>query len=319
MIMEFKKYDSGKLEWDLLPENALNEVMKVIQYGKSKYGSHNWIENSEGVEWTRYSNALERHLKKFKSGIDYDEESNLYELAHVITNALFLLTYQIEELGNDNRDFRIGKEFNGVRCLRYIREGNDKSTKYYEFSCPHCGAIFTAIYNNVQKGNTTSCGCLGNNHYKTHGMASHPIYNRWRGILTRCYDENAISYPNYGAKGIGVCERWHKFENFLEDMGKIPEGNFTIERKDNFKNYEPNNCEWVHVSQQAKNRGSFNKVFVYNGETKILKDWARCLGINYSTMHKRIYRGGLRFEDAIKYSQYLNEINPETGGRKRIG
>ena len=99
----FKKFDEGKLEWDLMPEEALEEVMKVLQYGKRKYSAWNWLDNSAEVNWTRYSNALERHLKKFKKGQDFDEESGLYELAHLGCNLLMLLQYQILKKGIDNR------------------------------------------------------------------------------------------------------------------------------------------------------------------------------------------------------------------------
>lgn len=102
-MSEFKKFDQGKLEWNLMPEPALEEVMKVLQYGKSKYGDWNWLDNSANVNWSRYLNALERHLKKFKNGQDLDAESRLYELAHIVCNALMLLQYQIQNTGIDDR------------------------------------------------------------------------------------------------------------------------------------------------------------------------------------------------------------------------
>jgi hypothetical protein len=100
---KFKKFDGGKLKWHLMPEPALEEVMKVFQFGGEKYGDFNWVDNAYEVEWTRYLNAMERHFKKFKRGIDKDEESGLYELSHLLCNGLMLLTYQMEQLGKDNR------------------------------------------------------------------------------------------------------------------------------------------------------------------------------------------------------------------------
>lgn len=98
-----KKFDAGKLEWHLMPEAALEQVMLVLQDGKAKYGEFNWLDNADEVQWSRYMNALERHLRAFKRGVDVDPESTRPHLAHVIANALFLLTYQLESKGVDNR------------------------------------------------------------------------------------------------------------------------------------------------------------------------------------------------------------------------
>lgn len=99
----FKKFDNGKLRWHLMPDEALEEVLKVFEYGAQKYGDFNWLFNGNEVQFTRLSDSLERHHKKFKRGQDLDEESNLKELAHLIANALMLLTYQLKGVGIDNR------------------------------------------------------------------------------------------------------------------------------------------------------------------------------------------------------------------------
>lgn len=99
----FKKNDAGKLQWHLMPEDALEQVMHVLHDGGIKYGEYNWLSNANEVKFTRYMNALERHWRDFKRGQDYDLDSNRYELAHTIANALFLLQYQIEGIGIDDR------------------------------------------------------------------------------------------------------------------------------------------------------------------------------------------------------------------------
>lgn len=101
--MSFKKFDAGKLDWSLMPEPALAEVLRVLMLGAKKYGDWNWIENHKDVRWSRYINALERHTKKFKCGQDLDEETGLDELAHMAANVLFLLTYRLNRLGIDDR------------------------------------------------------------------------------------------------------------------------------------------------------------------------------------------------------------------------
>jgi hypothetical protein len=114
--MSFKKFDSGKLRWNLMPEEALEEVMKVLQHGASKYGDFNWVDNASEVEHTRYINALERHLKKVKRGIDTDPDSGLPELAHIACNALMLLQYQLLKLGIDDR-----RKFVSVEDIEHLR------------------------------------------------------------------------------------------------------------------------------------------------------------------------------------------------------
>jgi hypothetical protein len=99
----FKKFDSGKRQWHLMPKSALSEVVKVLEFGAEKYGSFNWLEHSKDVKWTRYLNALERHLVKFQSGVNNDDDSNLPELAHLICNAIMLLEYQLHAKGIDDR------------------------------------------------------------------------------------------------------------------------------------------------------------------------------------------------------------------------
>lgn len=103
----FKK-DAGKLRWSLLPVDALEETIRVLEFGAIKYGPNQWRELPE-FEWTRILDALERHLNKLKRGIDRDDESGLLEAGHLACNALFILEMMIHKLGKDNR-FKYKKE-----------------------------------------------------------------------------------------------------------------------------------------------------------------------------------------------------------------
>jgi hypothetical protein len=79
-------------------------------------------------------------------------------------------------------------------------------------------------------------------------------YNSYRGMLNRCRYPNATGYKSYGGKGITVCERWQRFENFLQDMGVRPEGK-SIDRHPNpAGNYEPGNCRWATPKEQQQNK-----------------------------------------------------------------
>ena len=125
-------------------------------------------------------------------------------------------------------------------------------------------------------------------------------YRAWKAMKARCYSKCNRLSGNYQTLGINVCEEWKEnFFRFWEDIGFCPSEDHTLERIDNYGDYCPSNCKWIHKKEQSRNR-IFNKKFTYKGETKILKDWARFFGINYTTLYNRIYMYRLTFEDALK-------------------
>lgn len=98
---------------------------------------------------------------------------------------------------------------------------------------------------------------MNNNAFK-HGFrsksGSHPVYNAWIGMKDRCYNTNVHNYQAYGGRGIKICERWMKFENFRDDMFPTWQKGLSLDRIDVNGNYEPSNCKWATKSEQAKNR-----------------------------------------------------------------
>ena len=122
----------------------------------------------------------------------------------------------------------------------------------------------------------------------THGKSKSHTYSIWKGIRKRCLNKKEPSFTNYGGRGISICKRWNKYENFLADMSEAPPG-MTIERKNNDGNYEPNNCIWADKITQMNNMRT-NIFIKFKGETMTLKQWSRKLGISYHRLYQRIYR-----------------------------
>jgi len=88
--------------------------------------------------------------------------------------------------------------------------------------------------------------------YDRHGMSRTPEYRVWVGMKSRCYSPQTKGYCRYGAKGIRVCDRWHRFIHFYEDMGPRPSPKHDLSRKDHSKDYGPDNCEWKLHSENMK-------------------------------------------------------------------
>lgn len=132
---------------------------------------------------------------------------------------------------------------------------------------------------------------------RTHGFYGTPAYNVWRTMRQRCLNPRSSVYPQYGGRGITVCERWGSFAAFHEDMGEQPPG-MTLERIDNSKGYCPSNCRWATRKEQARNRRS-NRMITLNGRTMCLYDWADEYGISGRIVCTRFYTRKWSIERAL--------------------
>ena len=89
-----------------------------------------------------------------------------------------------------------------------------------------------------------------------HGGKGTTEYIAWKNMRKRCSSKSYVYYSHYGGRGIKVCDRWAtSFPNFLEDMGKKPSPNHSLDRIDNDGNYEPSNCRWATKQEQSRNQG----------------------------------------------------------------
>lgn len=133
-------------------------------------------------------------------------------------------------------------------------------------------------------------------------------YSIWKAIKTRVLNPNTDDSSRYINRGITCCQEWlNSFEQFYKDMGACPEG-YSIDRIDPNGNYCPENCRWANNYTQSQNRGDFNIVINYNGESHVLKEWCRILGLRYGTIYNRMFHGNLSFEDAIKDDPFNKKV-----------
>ena len=103
-----------------------------------------------------------------------------------------------------------------------------------------------------------------------------------------------------------MCEQWRdSFETFLADMGRKPTPRHSIDRIDNNRGYEPDNCRWATQTEQSRNQRS-NRMTTHNGQTKCTADWAEASGIAYHTLKSRLLRG-MPIEDAVSVSADRND------------
>lgn len=177
----------------------------------------------------------------------------------------------------------VGKRFGMWTVLHEVEKKS--SRRMYACRCD-CGIEKAIDQTSLNIGTSTSCGRHNRNNL-THGLTQSPEYNVWSNMYTRCYNPNSKSYKDYGAKGISICNRWRTFEHFYSDMGLRPSPIHSIDRIDNSKGYELDNCRWATPCEQANNRKR-NVRIEHNGTIHTLAEWSRITGIARSVLHTRL-------------------------------
>lgn len=125
----------------------------------------------------------------------------------------------------------------------------------------------------------------------THGLSYQHEYRVWQTMRLRCTDPANPAFENYGGRGITVCERWlNSVQAFVDDMGPRPSPAHEIDRIDNDRGYEPDNCRWATRTENSRNRRS-NRLLSHQGETLTLVEWCERLRLPRSTIQKRIDAG----------------------------
>src|SRR5262245_32616498 len=120
-----------------------------------------------------------------------------------------------------------------------------------------CGRSCVVRGISLREGNTTSCGCTRRETLRRHGeagrMGRSREYDAWASMKRRCLTPTHPDWPNYGGRGITVCDRWRVYEQFLADVGRCPPGH-SLDRIDNDAGYELGNVRWATPTQQTLNR-----------------------------------------------------------------
>ena len=124
----------------------------------------------------------------------------------------------------------------------------------------------------------------------THGKSDTPIFNSWRGMIDRCMNPNHVRYHRYGGRGITICREWRSFSAFYRDMGPSWRPGLTIERINNSRGYEPDNCEWRTRKAQALNTCRTHLIDTPWGRMPLGEASERS-GINRTTLYSRLKAG----------------------------
>jgi len=125
-----------------------------------------------------------------------------------------------------------------------------------------------------------------------------PLRNIWYGIIHRTTNPATEAYSKYGGRGITVCERWHSFDNFYEDMFASYIPGLSIDRIDNNSGYSPENCRWATDKEQSNNRRT-NRIFCIDGVSKTLAAWIEEYGAKSSTVRQRLYVYGWSITESL--------------------
>ena len=172
-----------------------------------------------------------------------------------------------------------------------------------------CGKTVITELRYLLSGRVVSCGCAKvdflRKYATKHGLCESDIYHRWEDMKSRCYNKNNKAYKNYGGRGIKVCEEWKDtpaaFAEWAKRNGFQP--NLSLDRIDVNGGYSPDNCRWATRKEQQANRRN-NIYLTYNGETRMITEWARILGVAFQTIRYHLKRGK-NFEEI--YRMFKND------------
>lgn len=195
-----------------------------------------------------------------------------------------------------------GKRYGRLTVIREHHR-NEHGTYYWECVCD-CGKKTVVSCSNLNSGQTKSCGCLGKECKPPivikHGNSRSKLYKIWHAMKQRCLNPHDANYNRYGGRGITVCDEWLTFEPFMKwaIANGYVEGELDLDREDNDKGYNPENCRFISHRDNLKN--THRKLHdVIRGEDITLSDAADKYGLKYQSIYTR-YKRGKRGDELIE-------------------
>lgn len=193
----------------------------------------------------------------------------------------------------------VGKVFGRLTVVEYSHTKNKKA--YWKCLCA-CGKECIVEGAKLRNGHTKSCGCLLKDINKSRTVNDEKrrkIYKVWSNMVNRCENAKNSKFVYYGARGITVCDEWKDFNKFYEwCMENGWEIDLTLDRKDNDLHYEPNNCRFISLAEQQRNKRN-NLIIFFNGENKTITEWSRDLGVSRRTIKYWLAKYNGNGENAI--------------------
>ena len=179
----------------------------------------------------------------------------------------------------------VGNVYGKLTVVSMAGKNNENRIKWL-CTC-ECGGSRVCYKNQLDSG-ISHCGCDANTKPNLkHGMRHHKLYPTWSSMINRCTNKKCKDYPDYGGRGITVCEEWASDpEKFFSDMGERPAGT-SLDRIDNEKGYSKENCRWATNAQQHSNR----RTTVKFSDGRTVDQVAREIGVSDRTLYMRLYRG----------------------------
>lgn len=180
-------------------------------------------------------------------------------------------------------ELAVGDRFNRLTFVKKLSERKRGSVAGL-WIC-ECGSEKIAAISLVRSSHLKSCGCLRTKH----GFASRyrnrtPEYVAWQAMNCRCNATTGRDFEAYGARGIGVCESWACFENFLSDMGPRPSPKHSVGRINNDLGYAPDNCRWETPKQQQVNTRKSMIWHIKGHAFDSCRDAASFFGVDHKTV-----------------------------------
>lgn len=190
---------------------------------------------------------------------------------------------------------KIGDKFGRLTALEPIEEGK-YMRRTWRCAC-ECGRETIVKERYLKDGHRKSCGCLVGKHMITHGDTKTRLFKIWTSMRERCESERHKHFKDYGARGIKVCDEWQDAGAFCEwALNNGYKEGLQIDRIDNDGNYEPSNCRFVTLKENARNRR--NTVYLtVNGITKPASEWSEVTGISSYTIYWWVKKKGKEYAE----------------------